>query len=100
MVCKTKAYALAGIVTLTRHQLRKEHAMRYYQCRLSEVGGTGRTVGWIEERGAKVNALVELKEFGGALYRVDDVFRPGLEASVLAEKQARDRNSLPSLQTA
>ncbi len=71
--------------------------MRHFQCRLSEVNGTGRTFGWIEERGAKVGAVVEMKEFGGALYRVVEVADFGIEAKALAEKQARDRGSLPSL---
>jgi hypothetical protein len=70
-----------------------------YQCRMSEVNGTGRTVGWIPERGAKVGKLVELKEFDGAIYRVDEVGMPGLDDRALAEKQARDRKSLASLET-
>ena len=76
----------------------KEVAVQY-QCRMSEVNGAGRTVGWIPARGAKVGKLVELKEFGGALWRVDEVGLPGLEDAVLAEKQARDRKSLASLET-
>ena len=74
--------------------------MRYFQCRLSERGGSGRTVGWIEERGARVGSFVEMKDLGGARYRVDEVYQPPLEIAVLRAKQARDRNALPSLQTA
>lgn len=70
-----------------------------YQCRMSEVNGTGRTVGWIPERGAKVGKLVELKDLGNALWRVDHVGMPGLDDKVLAEKQARDRKSLASIET-
>lgn len=73
---------------------------KMYQCELSEVGGTGRTVGWIEERGAKVGAHVEMKEFGGAFWQVDKVNEPAIDSKVLAEKQAMDRRSLPSIAAA
>lgn len=68
-----------------------------YQCELSEVGGTGHTSGWIEERGAKVGLHVEMKDLGGAFYRVDKVSLPAVDSKVLAKKQAMDRRSLPSI---
>ena len=75
----------------------KGKIMRYFQCRLSQ--GTRRTIGWIEERGAKLGASVELPDLGG-FWHVTKVSAFGIEAKALREKQSRDRNCLPSLMSA
>jgi hypothetical protein len=66
--------------------------MRFYQCRLQQARAT--IVGWIEARGAKLGAHVELPECGG-LWRVAAVYQPPLEAEVLREKQRVDRKGMP-----
>ncbi len=66
----------------------------WYQCALAQ--GERRTVGWIEERGAKEGCQVELKGEDG-LWRVLRVFSPAYDASWLDEKRRKDRGSLPSL---
>ena len=68
--------------------------MRYRQCRLRQ--GTTRTVGWIEDRGAKVGNSVELPDLGG-FWLVETASNFSFDGKSLREKQARDRNSLPSL---
>ena len=46
--------------------------MRYYQCRLQQ--DHAHTVGWIEERGAKAGALVEIEAVLAVdLYRADEL---------------------------
>lgn len=65
----------------------------WYQCRLQQ--GESQTVGWIEGRGAKIGADVELPELGG-MWRVIAVYNH-MDGTALREKQARDRNSLPSI---
>ena len=67
----------------------------YYQCRLRRA--ESETIGWIEERGAKVGASVELKTADGERWDVVEVFTPGLDAAKLREKQQNDRNALPSI---
>jgi hypothetical protein len=67
----------------------------FFQCRMRK--GSAETIGWIEERGAKVGADVELKTADGEFWRVIEVYTPGLEAAALQAKQANDRNALPSL---
>ncbi len=66
----------------------------YYQCKLRN--GSAETVGWVEERGAKVGVDVELAE-DGSFWRVLEVWRPGLDEAALRSKQKNDRNALPSL---
>lgn len=68
--------------------------MKYYQCKLSQ--GSGRTQAYIEERGAILGALVELKGIGG-LWKVDSVPTVGIEEDRLRDKQAMNRNAHPSL---
>jgi hypothetical protein len=68
--------------------------MMMYQCRLRCL--TGETVGWIEERGAKVGNVVELKT-DGQLWDVVEVFQPGMEEEALRQKQRNDRGALPSI---
>lgn len=55
--------------------------MKYYQCRFEKATkeGTVCTVAWIDERGAKVGALVELKGEEG-LWLVTKVSEPISEA--------------------
>lgn len=67
---------------------------RWYQCALAQ--GERRTVGWIEERGAKRGARVEIKGEDG-LWDVEAVYEPSYDASWLEEKRRKDRGSLPSL---
>jgi hypothetical protein len=69
--------------------------MRYYQCRLRH--GNSEIVGWIEERGAKVGAYIEMIDFGHELIRVDEVYGFGIHVDALREKQRLDRNCLPSI---
>ena len=56
---------------------------------------------WIEERGAKVGASVELKNFDDArkFWKVEEVFEPALDEATIKKKQALDRNSLSSINT-
>ena len=68
--------------------------MRFYQCRLQQDGFT--TVGWIEERGARLGARVEVPECGG-LWRVAAVYQPPLDAEWLREKQRIDRKGMPTI---
>jgi hypothetical protein len=67
----------------------------YFQCELSREGHT--TVAWIEERGAKVGASVELKSADGEFWRVKKVYAHDLDEAALRQKQANDRNALPSI---
>jgi hypothetical protein len=68
----------------------------FYQCRMRHADG-GETVGWIEERGAKVGASVELKTADGTFWTVTEVYPGPLEEAALRAKQAADRNSRPSI---
>ena len=75
--------------------------MRYFQCDLIEEGGERfkspmKTTAWIEERGARVGASVEIKEYGKRFF-VDKVYNTPFDAKELAEKQARDRNCFGSI---
>lgn len=66
----------------------------YFQCALAK--GRARTTGWIEQRGAKVGARVELKGSTG-LWTVLAVHKPGRNGSWLRDKQVKDRGSLKSI---
>jgi len=72
---------------------------KYFQCSLSQ--GTGRTQAFIEEKGAIVGALVEIKsdEFHG-LWRVDAVGDIGVDEEKVKAKQVMNRNAHPSLENA
>lgn len=63
------------------------------QCELSR--GTERVVLWIDERGAKPGATVEL--IGEGEWKVEKAYAFDLPADVLREKQRLDRGSLPSI---
>lgn len=77
----------------------------YFQCKLRQ--GDNETTGWIEQRGAKVGARIELKgaHFDNVESIADDadfwdvieVYPNGLSENVLRQKQANDRNALPSI---
>jgi hypothetical protein len=68
---------------------------QYFQCRLRH--GVSETVGWIEARGAKVGAMVELLP-SRDMWEVAEVFKHGLPEHILKENQRLNRNSLPSVQ--
>ena len=70
--------------------------MSFYQCRFRR--GTERTVAWIEARGGKVGAWVDLETLDdGGLWEVEAVFDAPLEDRALKEMQRLNRNSLSSL---
>lgn len=70
--------------------------MRYHQCRMKEVDGDRETVGWIEERGAKLGAKVELKEFC-TMFRVMSVSEFSFDKDELKAKQDSDRRGFASI---
>jgi hypothetical protein len=67
----------------------------YFQCRMKR--GDAYTVAWIEERGAKVGKRVELKTGDGEIWEVITVYSFGMDEAALRQKQAHDRNALPSI---
>jgi len=70
--------------------------MRYFQCRFRR--GPERTVAWIEERGAKVGARVQLTSLDdGEAWLVESVAKPGLESAALSDLQRLNRKSLSSI---
>ncbi|MBX3429441.1 MAG: hypothetical protein KF779_07655 [Hyphomonadaceae bacterium] len=70
--------------------------MRVYQCRFRR--GAERTVAWIEARGAKVGALVNLETLDKeGPWEVEAVFDVPLQDRALKEMQRLNRNSLSSL---
>jgi hypothetical protein len=67
----------------------------YLQCKLKD--GNAELTAWIEERGAKPGARVELKAVPG-LWEVTEVYdNVRLGAAVLREMQDMHRGSLPSV---
>lgn len=68
----------------------------YYQCDLSQ--GSTRTTAYIEERGAKLGARVEIKTSGfDGLWEVIQVADKGIEGAILSELQKNNRNSFGSI---
>lgn len=65
-----------------------------HQCLLEQ--DNCQTVGWIEDRGAKINARVEVPELKG-FWKVVEIYGQ-MDKAILNEKQVRDRDCLPSLQ--
>lgn len=65
-----------------------------YQCHLQQ--GNTTTIGYIEERGAKKNAQVEIPELGG-FWKVTQVGM-GMNKKALQQKQVNDRDCFGSLQ--
>lgn len=68
--------------------------MLFHQCRLQQDGAT--VVGWIEARGARIGARVEVPDLGG-LWRVTAVYQPPLDAAWLRKKQRIDRKGMPTI---
>lgn len=68
---------------------------KYRQCRLRR--GDSQTTAWIETRGAKVGASVELLP-SRELWEVIEVFAHTLPEGVLRENQRLNRGSLPSVE--
>ena len=70
---------------------------QYFQCRLRR--GTSEKTGWIEARGAKVGAAVELLP-DRELWDVAEVFKGhGIPEDLLKEHQRLHRGSLPSVKS-
>ena len=70
--------------------------MLFYQCRFRR--GSERTVAWIEARGAKVGAWVELETLDkDGPWQVEAVFETPLEDRSLKDMQRLNRKSLSSL---
>lgn len=70
--------------------------MLYHQCRFRR--GTERTVAWIEARGAKVGAQVELTSLDDAgPWIVEAVLGAPLAAEALKDLQRLNRKSLSSV---
>lgn len=67
--------------------------MMYRQCKLT-LENTN-TVGWIEDRGAKLGARVEMED--GNFQTVEEVSEHAIDRETLREKQRMDRNSLLSI---
>ena len=69
------------------------------QCKLSNKDSI--MYSWIEERGAKVGASVELKNFDAdrKFWKVEEVFEPALDEATIKKKQELDRKSLSSIIT-
>jgi len=74
---------------------------QYYQCRLrrysTDLAGWSETTGWIEARGAKVGATIELLP-SRQKWLVVNVYEHGLPEDVLKEQQMLNRHSLPSVE--
>lgn len=70
--------------------------MRYFQCRFRR--GSERTVAWIDARGAKVGAQVELTSLDDhGPWTVEAVLSAPLAAEALSALQRLNRNSLSSI---
>jgi hypothetical protein len=65
-----------------------------YQCLLRQ--GDRRAVAWIEERGARAGARVEINGEDG-LWDVAAVYQPARSAAWLHENASRARKGLPSI---
>lgn len=72
----------------------------YYQCRLEREESPDTitvTTGWIEARGAKKGAEVELLP-ARKLWKVADVFGPETPEDILKKNKILNRGSLPSIE--
>lgn len=72
--------------------------MMYKQCKLRR--GSAWTTAWIEERGAKVGAHIELLSDDGQFWDVAEVYHYAMDEQTLRAKQNRDRNPFASLMVA
>jgi hypothetical protein len=71
-------------------------SVQFYQCRFRR--GSERTVAWIEARGAKVGAWVELETLDNeGPWEVEAVFDAPLEDRSLKDLQRLNRKSLSSI---
>lgn len=84
-----------GVQRDSRGRLERGSMKQYFQCRLRR--GDSETTGWIEARGAKAGATVELLP-SRELWEVAEVFKHGLPEDVLKENQRLNRGSLPSVE--
>lgn len=69
---------------------------RYRQCGLAQ--DNVRTVGWIEERGARVGVRVEIEELGG-LWLVTGVGDSVLSKAAVRDQEARARQPFTALKS-
>jgi hypothetical protein len=69
---------------------------KYRLCGLAQENT--RTQGWIEERGAKLGARVEIEELGG-FWEVTGVGDTVLSKAEMKEKEARSRQSFTALKS-
>lgn len=72
----------------------------YFQCMMRRgPGGAETTIGWIEARGAKVGARVELLDLERPqdFWTVAEVWQPPMDKAALQAKQGRDRNAFASI---
>ena len=67
---------------------------KYRMCGLAQENQ--RSMGWIEERGAKLGARVEIEELGG-FWEVTGVGSSVMSRNELVAKQRADRNSCQSI---
>lgn len=67
------------------------------QCKLTNQ--ESQMIAWIDQKGARIGASVELKGFEGdrKYWKVEEVYEPALDSETLAEKQRMNRNSLGSI---
>lgn len=74
----------------------------FYQCRLERLVSPDNllvTTGWIEGRGAKVGAFVEMPPGTKELWKVAEAFLDnGVPENVLKKRQIMNRGSLPSVE--
>jgi hypothetical protein len=72
---------------------------QYYQCRMKRADITASvwTTGWIEARGAKVGAQVEIMP-SRDVWEVVEIYENGLSIDALKEHQKFNRKSLPSIE--
>lgn len=75
-------------------QQEKESVMMLHQCRLRQ--GSARTVAWIEARGARAGARVEIPELGG-FWQVETVCPLPMTVERWREKQRIDRKGMPDI---
>lgn len=71
-------------------------AKQYFQCRLRR--DEAETTGWIEARGAKLGATVQLLP-SREMWEVAEVFGHGIPENLLKEHQRLNRKSLPSVES-
>jgi len=67
------------------------------QCKLTNQNSE--MIVWIDQKGAKIGASVELKGFEDdrKFWKVEEVYDPAIDSETLAEKQRMNRNSLSSI---